>query len=164
MTLAAEGWLDLGASERALVEIAPLLAHPSTRHAGLVLRVRAFVDLKRHGEALEDIAEIRRSKLAFDAEWLDRQEAWCKKRVGDVAGAAACMENLITRDRRSAIGHYNLACYLALLGETERALLELTIACGLEPRFRTEMATESDLDSLRGDARFLQLCAPVRES
>lgn len=155
---AAEGWLDLKAPERALVEIAPLLAHPESRPAGLLLRVRAFVALERHAEALRDIEEIKRGQ--HDAAWLDFQEAWCRKRVADVAGAAACMERVIARDRRSALGHYNLACYLALLGETERSLHALTIACGLDAAFRKEMLAETDLDSLRGDARFAQLCAP----
>jgi len=157
LSLSVEGWLDLGAPERALADIDPLLANPAARPFGLLLRVRALVALKRHAEALRDMEEIKRGE--HDADWIEFQEAWCRKRIGDIRGAAACMERTIARNHRSGMGHYNLACYLALLGESERALQELTIACGLDPVLRESMLTESDLDSLRNDVRFSQLCA-----
>ena len=60
------------------------------------------------------------------------------------------MRRLLKRSRRSAIGHFNLGCYLALLGETMRALDEVTVACGIDPSFRKMLAEEDDLKSLQG--------------
>ena len=157
LAISIDGWLDLGAPERALLDIEPLLQNPSSRPLGLELRVRALIDLKRHAEALGDIEELKRG--GHDLAALELKEAWCRKRVGDIRGAIACMERLLAHERRSAIAHYNLACYLALLGDKERALDELTIACGIEAKFREELETEQDLDLLRGDARFEQLRA-----
>jgi len=150
-----EGWLDLGCPEKALEKLGPLLADPGAKLAGLYLRARALVELGRNEEALADIAEIR--PFDPDPDWLDLAEAWCLKRTGDLQGAAACMERLIARSHRSAIGHFNLGCYLALLGQRERAIEEVTLACGLEDQYRRAAATEPDLESLRGDPRFEEL-------
>src|SRR5436190_14061949 len=102
LAISVDGWLDLGAPERALLDIDPLLSQPVSRPLGLALRVRALVELKRHAEALADIEEIKRGE--HDENATDLQEAWCRKRLGDVRGAAACMERLIAREHKSAIG------------------------------------------------------------
>ena len=75
----------------------------------------------------------------------------------DLRGAIRCMEQLLERNPRSDIGHYNLGCYLALDGQRERAIDEVTIACGMQAEFRDHARDEPDLDSLRTDARFRQL-------
>ncbi len=147
-----EGWLDLERPDKALGRMGPLLETPGARPAALYLRTRAFVGLGRHEEALADLEELR--PFDPDPEWLDLTEAWCLKRVGKLEGAVACMQRLVERSRRSAIGHYNLGCYLALLGDKERAIDEVTVACGIEARLRSAATEESDLDSLRGDPRF----------
>lgn len=50
---------------------------------------------------------------------------------------------------RTAILHYNLACYEALLGNVEGARLRLATACRLERRFKVEAETDPDLAALR---------------
>ena len=150
-----EGWLDLSCPEQALLKMEDLLGVPGARPAALVLRVRAFVDMKRFEEALIDIDEVR--NFDHDPDWADVTEAWCRKRMGDLPGAAACMERLLERTNHSAIGHFNLGCYLALQGETERALDEVTVACGIDPEFRKLLADESDLEPLHGHPAFESL-------
>ena len=147
-----EGWLDLGCPEKALEKLEPLLKTTGARPAGLYLRTRALVELGQHAEALADIEEIR--PFDPDPDWLDLSEAWCLKRTGDIPGAAACMERLVARSHRSAIGHFNLGCYLALLSQPDRAIEEVTMACGLEADYRTAAVSEADPESLRGDPRF----------
>ncbi len=155
LALEVEGWLDLHCPEQALAKVAPLLAVPGARSAGLYFRTRALVELGRCEEALACLTELR--PFEQDPDWLDLTEAWCLKRVGNVTEAAACMERLLQRSRRSAVGHYNLGCYLALLGQRDRAIDEVSLACGMEAAFRRHLATETDLGSLRGDPRFDQL-------
>lgn len=150
-----DGWLDLRCPERALERLQPLLDDPQAAIVAVTLRVRAYVGLKRHKEALIDIAMLREKE--HDLEWLDLTEAWCKKRLKDLPGAIRCMEQLLERDAKSAIGHFNLGCYLALASEPERALDEVTIACGIDASFRDMLHDEPDLDSVRNDERFRQL-------
>lgn len=155
--LAAEidGWLELRCPERALELLPPLLADPIGRIAGLTFRIRAYVRLGQHQEALADLGELRTTDA--DPEWLDLTEAWCRKRVQDLPGAIRCMEQLLARNPKSDIGHFNLGCYLALAGERERALEEVTIACGIDEEFRAIAREEPDLDALHDDPRFRAL-------
>lgn len=155
--LEIEGWIELGCPETALAKLEPLLTNPGARSVGLLLRVRAYVELGRFQLALDDIEQMR--PLHHDPEWLDLTEAWCCKRVGRLADAAACMERLIRREPGSAIGHFNLGCYLALSGDSERALAMLTRACNLDATFRGTPLDDPDLDVLRARVEFTQLRA-----
>ena len=149
-----EGWLELDCPDKAIEKIKPLLANPAARAVGLVLRVRASVSLNKFRDALTDIERAR--ELDHDEEWADLTEAWCRKRLHDLAGAVTCMQRLIDRGQ-SPIGHFNLACYLALMGDRQRALDELSIACGMDVRFRSLLEEEQDLESLRQDPAFQAL-------
>lgn len=150
-----DGWLDLGCAQRALDRIGPLLDIPGARPVALTLRIRALVELKRFDEALDSLDEL--GYFEHDPEWSLVTEAWCRKRTGDLPGAITCMRRLVTRDPRSAIGHYNLGCYLALAGQRDEAIDQVTVACGLDETYRKHAATEPDLDVLRNDERFTEL-------
>lgn len=154
-----DGWLDLRCPERALDLLPPLLGDPAARGAGLCLRVRALVRLGDHRAALDDLGELRRDHPPDD--WVDLTEAWCRKRCDDLPGAIRCMQQLLLRSPRSDIGHFNLGCYLALAGDLDRAVDEVTLACGLNAEFRGFAREEPDLDALRKDPRFRSL---VREA
>lgn len=150
-----DGWLDLRCPDKALDRLQPLLDRTDARPEGLALRIRAYVATKQNKEAIIDLNELRTT--SYQPEWLDLTEAWCRKRVQDLPGAIRCMLQLLHRTPKSAIGHYNLGCYLALSGEAQRALDEVTIACGLDPSFRELLWEEVDLDCLHKDLRFVAL-------
>jgi thioredoxin-like negative regulator of GroEL len=151
VAIEVEGWLEMNCPEKALEKVTALLDDAAGRAVGLVLEVRALVAADRLQEALDELAEL--AEFDHDQEWADLTEAWCRKRLDDLPGAVRCMERLIGRGRCS-IGHFNLACYLALQGERQRALDELAVACGMDARFRTLLDEEDDLVSLRDDRSF----------
>lgn len=162
LRLEIEGWLDLRCPERAMQRLEALLEHPAGRAVGLELRIRALVGMGRYRDALQDLEELR--TLQHDPEWLELTEAWCRKRVADLPAAVGCMERLLQLKPRSAMGHYNLGCYLALLGQKDRAIDEVTVACGIDADFRELARDEPDLDALHGDERFVLLIRPAGET
>jgi predicted Zn-dependent protease len=159
--LEVQGWLELDCPEAALDRVDSLVANPAARLIGLRLRAETLVRLGRYVDALADLDAVRPHET--DLEWLDLREAWCRKRLDDLPGAISCMERLLGRSHRSAIGHYNLACYLALLGDIDRALDAVTVACGIEPSFRTQARDDEDLRPLRGHPAFEELVAGAEE-
>lgn len=150
-----DGWLDLRCPDKALALLEPLLADATARAEGLSLRVRALVRLGRYADALPDLAELAR--LQPTESWVPLTDAWCKKRTGDLRGAIAGLRRLLERDHRNDVARFNLACYLALDGQREAAIDELTLACGLNAEHRDFARDEPDFDGLRTDPRFRQL-------
>ena len=154
----ADGWLDLRCPERALELIEPLIASPEAKSMGLALRVRANARLGNYADALADLSELRIANPTHN--WIDLTEAWCRRRHNDLPGAIRCTEQLISRDPRHHIARFNLACYLALSGDLERAIDELSLACGLHGECRTFALDEPDFDSLRTNEQFRKLLRP----
>ena len=156
-----DGWLELRCPERALQLVDPLLQDPAARACGLSLRIRAYARKAAFPNALEDLHELR--LLHPDDDWVDLTEAWCRRRADDLDGAIRCAQQLIARDARNDVAHFNLACYLALAKQTDRAIDALSLACGLNPDHRTYALDEPDFDALRTDERFRQLVRPPQQ-
>ena len=81
--------------------------------------------------------------------------------LGQLYTKAARYEKGLAVDRKlvalrpdDATTHYNLACSLALLGESEEALDELDRAVALGYEDLEHLLADEDLESLRGTARF----------
>jgi tetratricopeptide (TPR) repeat protein len=150
-----DGWLDLRCPDKALALVGPMLADAGARAAGLYLRVRALVRLGDYPQALPDLAEL--AKLHPDESWVPLTDAFCRKRTGDLRGAADVLRRLLQRDHKNATAHFNLACYLALAGDQDGAIDALSLACGLDAEHRLFARDEPDFDSLRTDERFRAL-------
>lgn len=150
-----DGWLDLRCPDKALALVAPMLADAGARAAGLWLRVRALVRLGDYPQALPDLAELAR--LHPDESWVPLTDAFCRKRTGDLRGAADVLRRLLQRDHKNATAHFNLACYLALAGDQDGAIDALSLACGIDAEHRLFARDEPDFDSLRTDERFRAL-------
>ncbi len=80
---------------------------------------------------------------------------WCYKRVGRTDLAIEAMEIAIKIDDESAIAHYNLACYWALVRQVKMAVLHLSNAFDLNPEFRDYVVSEPDFDAIRSDPDFV---------
>ena len=149
-----DGWLDLRCPDKAL-ELLDALLTSEGRSAGLEFRVRALCRLGRYADALQDLAELRGSHPTDD--WVLLTEGWCRKRTGDLRGAITALRALVKHDKKHDFARFNLACYLALAGDAEAAIEELSIACGLNAECRDFARDEPDFDPLRTDPRFREL-------
>jgi quercetin dioxygenase-like cupin family protein len=90
--------------------------------------------------------------------WENVHLAFARLDAGDAAGGRAIMEESIDDGEHAWGGHYNLACYLALAGETDAAFDELRTARELNrDNVMKWLPHDSDLDSLRSDPRFEEL-------
>lgn len=86
---------------------------------------------------------------------------WCLRRAGELERAAAALAKAIVQVPDDAVLHYNFACYLALLGQSDLAISEIMWALDLNPELRTRLKTERDFDKLRGSESFEALsCQP----
>ncbi|MGH3051069.1 MAG: TPR end-of-group domain-containing protein [Gaiellaceae bacterium] len=87
--------------------------------------------------------------------WEDFYVADAMRRRGDLTSARAALREGIARDPLAWQGHYNAACFEALAGDVDAALVHLRHALS---RNRAEVRRlapdDSDLDALRGDPRF----------
>jgi tetratricopeptide (TPR) repeat protein len=151
----AEGYLELGLPALALDTLRRLgdPAHfaPST----LYLWGEALRAAERYSEAipaLEQAAQVESENVHV---WLAL--GWCYKRTGRLDQAVAAIRKALTADPTEALLHYNLACYLSLAGDKEKALDHLAQALNLDPEYRNLIDGESDFDPIRSDPDFQAL-------
>lgn len=92
--------------------------------------------------------------------WEDVHLAFALLESGDAAAGRALMEEGLAHEDEPWGRHYNLACYLALAGETDDAIGELRVAIELDrDKVMQWLPHDSDLDPLRDDPRFAELAA-----
>jgi tetratricopeptide (TPR) repeat protein len=114
-----------------------------------------YIDLRvdDHPEPVKELRRLLTMKLA----WARLSEAARWRQKGDLQKAAEVLQEAIRRFPDQAVLHYDLACYLALLGRKEGALKELEIALQRDPNLKALAQKDDDLRSLRGDPRFEKL-------
>jgi len=99
----------------------------------------------------------------------DNASAWsrlasARHHFKDYDGAIAAHRRAIESPANAAAGWYNIACAHALLGRSDQAFEALDAAFRNGFRNVDLLATDADLESLRGDARFHIPPAPAQES
>ena len=87
--------------------------------------------------------------------WESTAEMWPLYEAGEYEAAAEVLRAGLEREPSPGI-HYNLACMEALLGHPDDAFEHLRLALE-EPRFKEAASSDSDLDSIRDDARVAKL-------
>lgn len=85
---------------------------------------------------------------------------WCQKRSGNVDQAVVSLNRALAIVPDDGRLHYNLACYLACLGQHRAAVYELAWALELEPKLQTRAVAEADFDTLRLFPAFVALTQP----
>ena len=151
----AEGYYELQLYEEALQRAASLLSHPPFRKFAMSMRAECLRCLEHWGEAAAAFESILESEPENIAAYVGL--GWCRKRNGELGLAVESMERLVATHPGEAIGHFNLACYLALTGERERPLGLLRQAVATEESYRDLARKEEDFSSLRQDPEFRRI-------
>ncbi len=119
----------------------------------LLLRGEALRALGRFEEALEPMRSAAEREPERLEAWLGM--GWCLKRLDRVAEAIDALRRALDSAPEQAILHYNLACYLSLVGDATTAVEHLARAIALDARYRDLTEAERDFDPIRQDPRFL---------
>ena len=140
---AAAGWLELGLADEALCELQALPPEVQRLRAALELTLAAQMDREMWNPASET-ARLLCLKAEDEPEFFLRA-AFCLHETGDTL--AAC--NQLLRGPKTlfemAIFHYNLACYLWTLGETDRARSHLKQAIAMDDSYLESAREDRDL-------------------
>lgn len=142
------------------LDVIDRIGRPSdfTSHA-LYLKGEALRTLERYADALTPLNQAVLLSPRDVHLWL--AIGWCRKRTGRMDLAIEALERAVDIDGADALNHYNLACYLSLMGDKERALAHLSTALKIDPDYRALVDDEPDFDPLRSDPDFRALTSII---
>ena len=171
LILEAEGYLDL-----ILAAAGPIPTHAENRSRLARRAIHVLDQLEQHesshvraqylrGQALRLMERYPQAVDAFEKAFaIDPSSvhvllsmAWCYKRMGHLNLAIEALEDGLVLDPERAIVHYNLACYWSLLNQLDSALLHLSRAIELRPKYREFVPQEPDFDNVRNQPEFLAI-------
>ncbi len=155
----AEGYLELGLHQQAIDTLRRLGELIAADAHALFLLGDALRSLERYEEAIPPLERACRGdpenihvRLAL---------AWCHKRTQQLPLAIDDIEQALAIEPRDALLHYNLACYLSLARNKDRAIFHLSKALRLDGHYRDLIDRESDFDPIRADPDFQALTKAV---
>jgi tetratricopeptide (TPR) repeat protein len=151
----AEGYVELGLFQEALNVLGRIGPEGQWDAHALYLRGEALRGLERYQEALVPLS-IAAEKAPADIHVL-LALGWCHKRTARLDLAIEDIQRALRIEPQQGLLHYNMACYLSLMGEKKRALVHLSQAIALDADFREMVHRETDFDPLRNDPEFVAL-------
>jgi tetratricopeptide (TPR) repeat protein len=84
-------------------------------------------------------------------------EAFAAYNAGDYETALAKQLVVVEKQPDNPVAHFNVGCFAARAGHADEAIEALRRAVEINDRIRELIATDEDLDSVRGDQRFAEL-------
>lgn len=143
---AVEGYLVLDLPELALEELNSLPESQKLHPAVLAARVAVHMHLKDWKRALSFALKGRR--LSPDTGSFYFHAAYCLHELGLTLEAKKSLEAAPSSLRQDPLYHYNLGCYLNVLGQKAEARLSLNRAFKLDEKLREHARQDPDLRSL----------------
>jgi Flp pilus assembly protein TadD len=144
--VAACGYLELGLADLALEELEELGEMGRRDAAVRELRVAARIQMKQWEEAIEEGHALCRDEPECAAAWL--HTAYALHEAGRTRDACALLLSAHDVVRRDPLYHYNMACYLAVLGDPQNAEVSLRVAFAARPALRRYAKGDPDLKTL----------------
>lgn len=155
----AEGYLELGMPDHALRALEKLGPRSAVSANGLFLWGETLRSLGRFQEAIEPLDRAAAVDPDNIQVWLAL--GWCHKRTSRLDLAIRDLEVALRSEPTAALVHYNLACYLSLAGQRDRAITALAKALAIDADFRLLVDSEPDFDPIRSDPEFQALVSVV---
>jgi tetratricopeptide (TPR) repeat protein len=151
----AEGYLELGLAQQSLDALARLGDPAGYGPHALYLMGEALKAQERYHEALGPLTRAAEGDPENLLIWLAL--GWCHKRTSRLDLAIQDMQFALRADPSEPLLHYNLACYLSLAGQKDRAITHLSKALAMDTHYRTMADAEPDFDPIRSDPEFQAL-------
>lgn len=141
------GWLELGLPDEALSELGELPARDRMRRPALELRLLAEME-SHHWNAAADTGRLLCLKEPKEARFFIHA-AYCLHETGDTLAARDWLLRGPATLIEDPLFHYNIACYLAVLGDCKRAETHLERAFEMDASLRETAQEDTDLEALR---------------
>jgi Flp pilus assembly protein TadD len=84
-------------------------------------------------------------------------EAFAAYNAGDYEGALAKQLVVVEKRPDDPVAHFNAGCFAARAGRADEAIDHLRRAVEINERIKELIASDEDLDSIRGDQRLAEL-------
>jgi hypothetical protein len=134
----------------ARVELNLIATEDQSRPDVRAVRLDLHMETKEWEKVVELGSDLARTHPESEHAWI--RWAYALRELNRVADARAVLLEAEPRHgAKSAVLHYNLACYDSLLGDLTRAQKRLATACRLDQRFEAEAAVDPDLQALRNE-------------
>ncbi|MEN3942839.1 hypothetical protein WJU23_16185 [Prosthecobacter sp. SYSU 5D2] len=145
--LAAQGYVELGLHEEARAELAHLPLHAADRVDVIELTVLCHMGDQRWAEAL--VLTQKLCELEPEEPGGFIHAAYCLHELGHTTEALDLLARGPVTLRTKPVYYYNLGCYLACLGQDEKALNLLKQSFEMDGSLRSHARKDPDLDRLR---------------
>jgi predicted Zn-dependent protease len=145
--LAAQGYVELGLHEEARAELEHLPAQAAERVDVIELTVLCHMGDQRWAEALALTQKL--CALEPDEPGGFIHAAYCLHELGKTTEALDLLARGPASLRTKPVYYYNLGCYLACLGQDEKALNLLRQSFEMDGSLRSHARKDPDLDRLR---------------
>lgn len=144
---AAQGYVELGLHDEARAELA-LLPPPAHERAD-VLELTVLCHMHDHAWAEALVLAQKLCRLEPDQPGGFIHAAFCLHELGRTAEALELLARGPATLRTKPVYYYNLGCYLARLGQEEKALQLLKQSFEMDGDLRRDARHDPDLHSLR---------------
>jgi tetratricopeptide (TPR) repeat protein len=145
--LAAQGYVELGLYSEAREELSQLPPESADRTDVIELLVLCFMSEKRWAEGLALTQKLRELEPKEPGGFI--HAAYCLHELGQTHEALDLLARGPAVLRTKPVYYYNVGCYLACLGQDEKALQLLEQSFEMDGSLRSHARKDPDLDGLR---------------
>lgn len=145
--LAAQGYVELGLYSEAREELSQLPPDSADRTDVIELLVLCFMSEKRWAEGLALTQKLRELEPKEPGGFI--HAAYCLHELGQTHEALDLLARGPAVLRTKPVYYYNVGCYLACLGQDEKALQLLEQSFEMDGSLRSHARKDPDLDGLR---------------